>query len=330
MQLAAAGDADFGFGVREPREGQNLEAAAGVEAGVAGERRAIDWVQEVDGDRLDGERTQLEEHVDDVAVDFAHADDAAGAELHAGVADGAEGAEAVVVGVGGANLAVMFAARVEVVVDLVDAAGFEAHRLLGREEAEAGADVEAIFLLDLGDDSLDGLDFTLARAAGGDHDAVGFRLPLCRHAGAVEEFVAAEEVVLGNLGVGDFRLRAVMAILGAEAAFGVHQEVKLNGVAEGRPAKSISGRQEAGDFGVAGCEDREALVYGQFEALADSLGQRHPVASKFALLRLVQRFFVDNHGSPLLFAKLQLRKESILGGVNDLRGVRIVMADARC
>ena len=87
-----------------------------------------------------------------------------------------------------ADVAVAFGARVEVVVHPVHAAGGEALGLIGREQAEAGADLQAVLVLDLGDDRLDRLDLAFVRAAGGNYDAVRLRLALGRGGGAASSF----------------------------------------------------------------------------------------------------------------------------------------------
>ena len=92
---------------------------------------------------------QRDGHVDDVAPALAHADDAAGAQLHAGVAHGAQRGEAVGERVRRADLAVVTLARVEVVIHAVDAARLQLAGLLGREQAQAGADLQVVALLDL-------------------------------------------------------------------------------------------------------------------------------------------------------------------------------------
>ena len=129
-------------GIHEPEHRQHFQAVARVEIAAAGERRAVDRVEEVDRDRLHAQVAERERHVDDVLPPLAHADDAAGAHFHAGVADGAERGEAVVERVRRADFAVERFARVEVVIHAVDAAGLELAGLVGREQAEAGADLE--------------------------------------------------------------------------------------------------------------------------------------------------------------------------------------------
>ena len=59
---------------------------------------------------------------------------------------GLQRVDAILVGVRRADLAVVLFAGVEVVIHLVDAAGGQPLGLLGREQAEAGADVQAVLL----------------------------------------------------------------------------------------------------------------------------------------------------------------------------------------
>ena len=86
-------------GIDEAEHRQHLQAIARVEPPRAGQRRAVDRVEEIDRDRFDRQIAQREGHLDHVGVGFAHADDAAGAQLHAGGADGLQRGDAIGIGV---------------------------------------------------------------------------------------------------------------------------------------------------------------------------------------------------------------------------------------
>src|SRR5262245_48310895 len=103
-----------------------------------------------------------------------------------------------------ANVAVVALAGVEVMVDAIDATGLELPGLFRRQQTEASADLEIVLLLDLRNDRRDGGHFALVRAAGRNDDAIGPCLPLGGDASAVQELVAAQEVVARNLSFGDF------------------------------------------------------------------------------------------------------------------------------
>jgi len=70
-------------------------------------------------------------------------------------------------------------------IHLVDAGGGEPAGLIGREQPEAGADVEIVLRLDLRRDVTDEVDLPLGRPAGRDHDAERLRLPLGRSAASL-------------------------------------------------------------------------------------------------------------------------------------------------
>ena len=53
-----------------------------------------------------------------------------------------------------------------------------------------------------------------------------------RFYGAFDEFLFGQKWIFVDERVGDRRLRAIMAILGAETAFGIHEHVDLHALAE--------------------------------------------------------------------------------------------------
>ena len=128
-------------------------------------------------------------------------------------------------------------------VDLVDAGIGQPLGLFGREQAEAGTDIEVILLLDLRHDRADEIHLPLRGAAGRDHDAEGLRLPLRGELRRLQQLRPGKEVVFRDLRLGHLRLGAVAAVFRAEAALGIHQEKKLHGVAEELPANGIGGGQ---------------------------------------------------------------------------------------
>ena len=135
-------------------------------------------------------------------------------------------------------------------VDLVDTGGSELCGLLGRQQAQAGADVEAVRLLDPRGDLADEVNLPLGRAAGRDHDAERLRLLLGGQLRGFHELGGREQVVAGDFRVGDLRLRAVAAVLWAEAALGIHQEEQLHRVAEVVMPNPPGGREHVEEFDV--------------------------------------------------------------------------------
>ena len=69
-----------------------------------------------------------------------------------------------------------------------------------------------------------------------------------------------KQVVARNLGLGDFRLRAVAAVLRAEAALGVHQEIELHLVAEPAAADAIGGGQQVEQLVIGALQHGQRLV----------------------------------------------------------------------
>ena len=93
------------------------------------------------------------------------------------------------IGVRRADLAVELFARVEIVIHAIDAAGLEPRGLLGREQPQAGANLQVVLRLDLRHDRGDRVHLAVRRSAGRNHDAIGLGLPLGGHAGAVQQFL---------------------------------------------------------------------------------------------------------------------------------------------
>ena len=232
VAFATAGDPQFACGVDEAEHGQGSDAVAGREVFLLLHRSAIDGMEEIQGDRLDGELLERESHFDDVLSAFTHSDDPTAAECQSRFSDIFKRLDAVLEGVGRADLRVVFLAGIEVMVDFVDPCGGQPLGLRFVEQSEASADIQTVGLLDFRDDLFDRLDLTFVRCPAADDNAVGFALPLGGKFGPLEQLIAAEDVVFGDRSVGNFRLATVVAILGAKSTFGVHQEIKLNGLAE--------------------------------------------------------------------------------------------------
>lgn len=263
VEFASAGDAEFAIGVHEAEHAEGAETIAGGDVVGLLQRGAVDGVQEVDGDGLDLHVTESGGEFDEVIVSFAHADDAAGAEFHTRAADGLESVDAVLVGMGGANFVVESAAGVEVVVDAIDAGVLEDVGLIGGEEAEADADVHAVFVLDFADDVGDVVEFAFVGSAAAGDDAEGAGLGFLGLAGAFEERFFILEDVLGDGGGGEFGLGAVATVFGAEAALGVAEVIELDGGAEIFGADAEGGGEESRDLEIVGGKDGLGLLGGE-------------------------------------------------------------------
>ena len=73
-----------------------------------------------------------------------------------------------------ADFCVVATACVEVVVDLINASVREPLGLFRCEQAQAGADIQVVLLLDLGHNFADRVHLTLCGTTSGNHNAEGF------------------------------------------------------------------------------------------------------------------------------------------------------------
>ena len=143
--------------------------------------------------------------------------------------------DAFLISVSRADFAVEFGAGIEVMVHAVDPRGFQAVRLFLGQQPQTGTDLQIVLGLDLGHDLFDLVHFALAGAASGNDDAVRLGVLFARDSRAVQQLFPFEDIVLGHACLRDFGLRAVRAVLGAQAAFGIDQEVQLDRLAKKSP-----------------------------------------------------------------------------------------------
>src|SRR5439155_10940264 len=132
-------------------------------------------------------------------------------------------ADAIVVAVRRRDVAVVVAARVEVVVVPIDSRVPQRERVVVGEQAEAGADLERQLLLDLTDRGRDLPQLALARAPATRDDAVRAGTASPGLACTVEQDVAGEQLILRDGRGRDDRLRAIAAVLGTDPALRVDQ-----------------------------------------------------------------------------------------------------------
>ena len=224
------------------------------------QRRPVDRVQEVDGNRVGVELAQGERDVDELLVRLAHAGDHAGARRDPRALDRLEGRHAVLVGVCRRDPAVVVGARVEVVVVAVDSGLSEGRCLLVGQEPEAGADLHRQLGLDPAHRCRHAR-AARARSAPGRSRRCSTSRPSARHASRAPSRMtsSSRSEYFGIAAVGHDRLGAVAAVLRADAALRVHQQVELHLLAEGRPADSIGGTEQRQQLLVRGAQDGERL-----------------------------------------------------------------------
>ena len=156
-------------------------------------------------------------------------------------------------------------------VDLIHPARRQSLRLIGRQEPQAGADFQVVPRLDLRDNFFNRLNFPLARPAGRNDDAISLASTFHRETRTIEQLFAAEQVVARNVSRRGLRLRAVVAIFRAQAAFGVHQEVKLHRVAEPAAADFVRGRENVQQLLIRSTQDCQAFLLCGFVSAQNSL-----------------------------------------------------------
>ena len=139
----------------------------------------------------------------------------------------------------GTNLLVVFFARVHVVIHAIDTTSLQSAGLIFVQQAEAGADFEIKVFFDFGHNAFDRRHLIFARTSSRYHDAVSFGILFGGDPSSIEQLLTIENVVLGNFCFRDLRLATVTAVFGAEAALGIHQKVKLDGILKIRATHTI-------------------------------------------------------------------------------------------
>src|SRR5262249_2022360 len=122
------------------------------------------------------------------------------------------------------------------------------------------ADLERELLFDLPNGGCDLAELAPARTATARDDAVRPRAPGPRVARAVEEDVARQQLVLRDRRGGDDRLRAVAAVLGADAALRIDEHVELHLAAEVRTSDAVRGVEKLEQLVVVRDEHRPRLA----------------------------------------------------------------------
>src|SRR6185437_2159528 len=266
VDLAPAGQPDLGVRAGEPDHGQAAQAALRGQAPLAAQRGALERDQEVDRDRVGVEFSEREHYIYEFFVGLPHPGDQARARGQAGLLGLGHGVGAVGVVVGGADVFVVALGGVEVVVVGGGAGLVQPLGLAVGEQAQAGAYLDVGVLLpeprDRGGDAGD-VGVVRAPAAGHQADPLGARLDA--GLGAADDLVRLEPGVLQHVGGRAEPLRAVEAVLGAQAALDVDQVVQLDPAAEVAQPDLEGRRHHVHQLVVAALQDVEGLgAGGQF------------------------------------------------------------------
>ena len=156
-----------------------------------------------------------------------------------------DGVDAVGVRVGRDDVVVVGLGGVDVVVVGVDARRAQPLGLAVLEQAEARAHLDVGVLgLQRPDHAGDPLDVAVGRAAPAGHHADPGRAAREPGAGLLDRLVGLQPGVLEDVGLRAERLRAVVAVLGAQAGLEVDQVVDLDRVAEVLAAQPAGGGDE--------------------------------------------------------------------------------------
>ena len=214
---------------------------------------AFERDEEVHGDRIGVESAQRVDRFDDLLIRFAHAHDQARTWRQAPGLRLLHGVRALFERVGGADFFVVRFGGVEVVVVRVNTVFLESFGLVVLEESQARAHFQLrVRVLDRLGDFTHPVDVTVRRPAPGGHEAHATRAtfhPEGRLAGGV---LGAQPGVLEDLRVRSQTLRAVPAVLGAQAGLEVDQVVHLHGHAKVLPAHPCRGRDDVQEVFVSG------------------------------------------------------------------------------
>lgn len=254
IDFSAAGHANLFARVDEPEETERFQAFLRGQLFLFFERRFGNRVKKVNRYRRDIHRSQGERQIDDVVFAFAHADDSARAGSDAGMFHVLDGGDAVVESVGGDDLGMVLAARVQVVIDSSDARFFERADFILAHQAQGAADVDADLFPNFFDGLGNCLNFFVRRTSPAVDDAVSDGAGRFRLHGAFDEFLFREKRITVDRRLRYGRLRAVVTIFRAKAAFGILENVDLHAFAEIMMTDFKRGAQKLRDLFIRGVE----------------------------------------------------------------------------
>src|ERR1022692_96294 len=197
------------------------------------QRGALERDQEVDRHRVRVKLAQRERHVGQLLVGLAHPGDQAGARRQAALSGLADGVGPVLERVRAADVTVVAFRGVQVVVVGGRAGLLQAFGLAVGEQAQAGADLDVGgFCFERRDHTGHPGDVLIARAAAAGHQADPLGPGLDARLRALQHLAGLEPGVLEHVGRRAEPLRAVEAVLGAQAALDADQVVELDPAAE--------------------------------------------------------------------------------------------------
>ena len=172
--------------MNKAEQAEDFQASLRGQVFGVGQGGARNRMQHVQRDRVGVEVFQGEGQIDQVFVGFSHADNAARTQFQSGGARVLQGGHSIPVCVGRADGGVIGLARVQIVVDAIDARGFESFGLGFGQESQGTADLHRKFLFDPLHRGGDVVHFFFERAPSADHHAVPFRLGFMGTAGGLE------------------------------------------------------------------------------------------------------------------------------------------------
>ena len=222
-------------GEDQPEDRDPLDRLPRVHEVAVAELRAGARVEHVDRHAGGVDVRQLEGHLDALLAGLAEVEDAAHAGLQARLADRRDRAHAALVADRGGDLVVVAAGRLDVVVHALDA-GLAQRRA---RSAEMWPTEAQRLRLVCSETSRTPSRYLVEVALGqplalGDHaEAVGARR--LGRASVFEDLLGLHHRVHRRLGVGEARLRAEAAVLGAAAGLGVHERAHVGRVARTAP-----------------------------------------------------------------------------------------------
>ena len=214
-----------------------LDGLPRVHVLAVAELRARPRVEHVDRDARRVDRRQLEGHLDALLAGLAEVEDSADAGLQARLADGVDRAQASLVADGRGDLVVVAGRRLDVVVDPLDARLAQRPRAVGGDVSDRRAALQVGVLGDQPDALEVLLEVALGQALALRDHAEAVRARRLGGARVLEDLLGLHHRVHRRLRVGEARLRAEAAVLGATARLGVDQRAHVGGVGEALDAR---------------------------------------------------------------------------------------------
>ena len=229
---ASAAEAEQRVREHEPEDRDPRDRLPRIQQPAVAELRPAPGDQQVHGHAGRVDLRELEGHLDALLGRLAEVQDAADARLQAGLPDGVDRPQPAVVADRGRDLRVVGLGGLDVVVHPLDARLLEHPRALRAEMADRDAALEVRLLRDQAHAVDDPAEVALGQPlAGSDHaEAVGAgRLGRAR---VLEHLLGLHHRVHRRLCLGEARLRAEAAVLGAAARLRAHQRAQIGAVPE--------------------------------------------------------------------------------------------------